>query len=332
MNKNFAFPLVIDGEEEELKKLQTQLHSLGYEASRDQQSGYIKEIGATRLATDWGDFNGTTGFTNSIHPWGRTELRLPQDWELALALAAMRRDGAFEKGELLVLTSQGLYISRGALAMVISDRHSKNQNDMVEIRWMDETARNKQSWGEGCGYQGSKFRRATREEIINFYRHGSPVLKSDPLPFPAPETRKIVGYKTPFDIYAGAIKAGEIFKPSRSNRLYSHPSALLPPEIVEKWEPVYEEVKPKPELITIGQNKKMLVEVLPGKSIKCEGAEISIEALSALHTNLSCVGTDKLPWSTGNVRVNIGCLEVNIEDLNQVIDAYYKGFKGGPSK
>jgi uncharacterized protein YodC (DUF2158 family) len=333
MNKKFAFPLLVAGAEEDLKGLQNQLEGLGYETSNSDGSAYDANRRDTLLTTDWGGYPATIGYTNSAAAYDRIQLQLPQDWELALALATMRRDGAFEKGELLVLVSNTLHVKAGELAMVISDRHSKNQNDMVEIRWMDEAARNTQSWGEDHGYNDGRFRRATREEIINFYRHGSPVLKSDPLPFPAPETRKIVGYKTPFDIYAGAIKAGEIFKPSRINGLYSHPSvgSLLPPEIIEKWEPVYEEIK-FIKVVKIGQNKKVAVYVEAGKSIKSEGAEISIEALSALHTQLSCVGTDKLPWPTGNVRVNIGSLEVNIEDLNQVIDAYYEGFKGGPSK
>jgi hypothetical protein len=329
MNKNFAFPLLVSGAEEDLNKLHSQLVSLGY-TTREGSHPYSKPAGRICLCTDWGNYTDCVGYTNEAAIYNRTQLQLPQDWELALALATMRKDGPFHKGEILVLTVRKM-APEGSLAMVHSDRHTNNPNDFVEVRWLEQEIRTIQTWGEGCGYIADNFRRATKEEIINFYRHGSPVLKSDPLPFPAPETRKIVGYKTPFDIYAGAIKAGEIFKPSRSNGLYSHPSvgSLLPPEIVEKWEPVYENTV---QTLMIGQNKKVAVYVEAGKSIKSEGAEISIEALSALHTHLSCVGTDKLPWSTGNVRVNIGCLEVNIEDLNQVIDAYYKGFKGGPSK
>jgi hypothetical protein len=66
------------------------------------------------------------------------------------------------------------------------------------------------------------------------------------------ENRKIIGYKTPYDLFNGKVKKGDIattwevpfgggilynFKVEGDN-MYSPP---LPKEIVEQWEPVYEE-------------------------------------------------------------------------------------------
>lgn len=66
------------------------------------------------------------------------------------------------------------------------------------------------------------------------------------------DMKKIIGYKTPFDLFNGEVKAGFIYKPlaSKNNKYYapvnfegrvglSHLN--LPKEIVEQWEPVYEE-------------------------------------------------------------------------------------------
>jgi hypothetical protein len=327
MNKNFAFPLLVSGAEEDLARLHSQLVSLGY-ISRRIEHPYSKPAGRICLCTDWGNYTDCVGYTNEAAIYNRTQLQLPQDCELALALAAMRKEGAFEKGELLVLVSNTLHVKAGELAMVISDRHSKDPGELVEIRWMDEAARNTQSWGEDHGYNDGRFRRATREEIINFYRHGSPVLKSDPLPFPAPETRKIVGYKAPFGLYGGRVKAGTIYKQIGGSTNYGcgDVSGVLPVEIVETWEPVYEEVKPKPELITIGQNKKMLVEVLPGKSIRCEGKDIDVNSVQGLYNSMHIHrSASAFPWDIVEIEATIGCLVVNREDLKKVLDAYEGG-------
>lgn len=64
--------------------------------------------------------------------------------------------------------------------------------------------------------------------------------------------KKIIGYKAPFDLFNREVKAGFIYKPlaSKNNKYYAPvnfedkvglPHLNLPKEIVEQWEPVYEE-------------------------------------------------------------------------------------------
>jgi rhodanese-related sulfurtransferase len=64
------------------------------------------------------------------------------------------------------------------------------------------------------------------------------------------DKRKIIGYKAPFDLWREGVKAGSIFKKVSSasssyktdDTGFTEYSRHLPAEIVEKWEPVYEEV------------------------------------------------------------------------------------------
>lgn len=56
---------------------------------------------------------------------------------------------------------------------------------------------------------------------------------------------KIIGYKAPFDILAWSINKGDIYKKSDNSEFtYDfNGSCYLPKEIVETWEPVYEETQ-----------------------------------------------------------------------------------------
>jgi len=68
------------------------------------------------------------------------------------------------------------------------------------------------------------------------------------------ESRKIIGYKVPFDIFNGSWKKGEIVRFEDGfywdNYSIRGKSGTVPKEIAETWEPVYEEVKvEKPKTI-----------------------------------------------------------------------------------
>jgi hypothetical protein len=68
-----------------------------------------------------------------------------------------------------------------------------------------------------------------------------------------PETKKIVGYKAPIDLFNGRIPKGTLYKPAIHTSMNTYCSVdekgniidngitNLPYEIVETWEPVYEE-------------------------------------------------------------------------------------------
>lgn len=59
--------------------------------------------------------------------------------------------------------------------------------------------------------------------------------------------RKIVGYKCPFDMFGGTIKKGSVYEMLEGHGVYflkydnDTKTHCLPLEIVEQWEPVYEE-------------------------------------------------------------------------------------------
>ena len=61
--------------------------------------------------------------------------------------------------------------------------------------------------------------------------------------------KKIIGYKCPIDLFGGTTKRGEVFKKGNdfyywtANTGQTQYSKHLPKEIVEEWEPVYEEEK-----------------------------------------------------------------------------------------
>lgn len=59
-------------------------------------------------------------------------------------------------------------------------------------------------------------------------------------------TSKILGYECPMDLYGGSIKKGDIYSKCINDNYYepnsfNNVSHLLPAEIVETWNPVYEE-------------------------------------------------------------------------------------------
>lgn len=74
--------------------------------------------------------------------------------------------------------------------------------------------------------------------------------------------KKFIGYKSPMDLFGGNFKKGDIFRLATENSYKSGRSGSvifsrhLPKEIVETWEPVYEEQETK---ITIGSNNTELV-------------------------------------------------------------------------
>jgi hypothetical protein len=66
------------------------------------------------------------------------------------------------------------------------------------------------------------------------------------------EQTKIIGYTAPFDIEECEIKKGDTISRYKGTGIYNiiagkehHHAHALPPEIVEKWEPVFDDLKLK---------------------------------------------------------------------------------------
>lgn len=85
-------------------------------------------------------------------------------------------------------------------------------------------------------------------DVAYYKENGYEVIDFSQLNFNE-KMKKIIGYKSPFDLFEGNIKAGSIFKQLTSATYKTDEvgatqySKHLPKEIVENWEPVYEEEK-----------------------------------------------------------------------------------------
>lgn len=82
------------------------------------------------------------------------------------------------------------------------------------------------------------------KERVQYFRNSpNPYISFSDIVFP--ETKKIIGYKCPVELFGGKIKPGKIFKYSHTDIYRAEASDeynvyMLPKEIVEAWEPVYE--------------------------------------------------------------------------------------------
>lgn len=162
-------------------------------------------------------------------------LYLPQDFNLAVALATMRDSRELYKGEIVFMESREGFCK---VAVDGFGRYKIVDVSNTDLWWYVDELDNP------C-------RKATKEEIISLYRSKSTEEATDGCS--TTPARKIIGYKSPFDLFQGDIPAGNIYKPlsSRKPTTYAAVNSLgdihdsgrtnLPAEIVEKWEPVYEE-------------------------------------------------------------------------------------------
>jgi hypothetical protein len=75
------------------------------------------------------------------------------------------------------------------------------------------------------------------------------------------EEKKVLGYKAPMNLYGGKIQKGQVVFPLLNSDSYGDyadvPTALIPKEIAETWEAVYQEEE---KLLTLGDNNtKVLI-------------------------------------------------------------------------
>ena len=92
--------------------------------------------------------------------------------------------------------------------------------------------------------------------------------------------KKIIGYRCPVDIHGGKVKKGTIYT-KIDNDWFGHNNTTgwyLPKEIVETWEPVYEDT-----VITVdGYKAELSYKGLNGAKVKFECKEITIDELRAI--------------------------------------------------
>ena len=97
----------------------------------------------------------------------------------------------------------------------------------------------------GVDTSGDNYAFYSHNSAIAFYRE-TIIQASEVIAQYEATKRNIIGYKAPFDIFGGHIKKDDIFKndPESNGWYIAKYGFQLPAEIVEQWEPVYEEVKP----------------------------------------------------------------------------------------
>lgn len=144
--------------------------------------------------------------------------------------------------------------------------------------------------------------------------------------------KKIIGYKVPFDLFNGEIKAGVMYRPLASVNNMSYVAIInkvgtwypskynLPKEIVEQWEPVYESVCPD---ITINGYKAEFFE----DYVKFGCAEINKSVFITLNKLRQSLNLDSaISYSTHTNRsiesVTIGKGTFTKEQIKEIAEYY----------
>ncbi len=137
-----------------------------------------------------------------------------------------------------------------------------------------------------------------------------------------PNMKNIIGYKTPIDFKEWSIPKGTIFK--RVDNAYNCElggiSGRMPKEIVETWEPIYEE---KEEILNLG-DKNIKITISKDK-IEAEGKDISIVRFRKLYSCM--IDWHKIQLNGWNIKfpkVLVGCSEFSYLDIDLIISTYDK--------
>lgn len=245
--------LSIHGSLKEIHEFIPHLEALGYEKS-DRPNNRVEGF---YLATH-PDILGSKGYNffqgkEFAGTYDRI-LNLPQDHNLALALAGMRNDTSVNNiGEWLVgEETNNLYECKGKDRYLVRQVSSLTSNLCVgSIVWASPLLAKK----------------ATTDQITLYF---------EGLPKSGKMDKKIIGYKTPYDLWNGAIKTGDIYQANDADTAYYNKRGLysMPKEIVETWEPVYEEKKIVKELqingITFHISKEGIYCISEGKWLHIE--------------------------------------------------------------
>ena len=129
------------------------------------------------------------------------------------------------------------------------------------------------------------------------------------------ETKKIIGYKSPFKMVGSTdcIEKGDIFSKTENEYFYTNNGVVkkknpLPKEIVEQWEPVYEE----DEIIKIGGYEVIFVKDILTNTTMIDGNQFTLKFWEAA----------KLISSHSKAKIMVGCskqFDVSLEIINKII-------------
>lgn len=244
------------------------------------------------------------------------------EYEAALAICSMRNDNdVCHEGEWIYFLQTYDRAPSGHIAQITNIYKESYESK----GWISYTPKVGNGGGfrwaispEKSGYSiGIHFRKATAEEIINYFKNKYSM------------STKQIGWIVPENLFGGLVRKGTIYplvakgfngaKPSDE----SSDTLWLPREIIEKWEPSYE--KQEKSVIIGSRNVKVFVE---GERVytKDERIDTTIEELEEL---LDSLDEMELEISGFNVSIKadercirIGCVEENnlfsLNELNSV--------------
>lgn len=232
----WKYKLRIGGSSKELDDFARELQRLGHTGST---VFFFKPNRKRWLYTNW--INGKYSVYSDELGVVDASLQLPQDHDLALALATQQEGNEIHEGEYAVEYTGLLYRRHGLNYYEVGGDRVVGTKLFGGSKATLEELRN--YFLIRPQYSALHERSLTSDQRYSQHRNGEPTS----------EKRKIIGYKSPFDLYRGEIPAGTVYKPLS----FSRPTVYgavdgngkpldsgkhnMPAEIVEKWEPVYEE-------------------------------------------------------------------------------------------
>lgn len=131
----------------------------------------------------------------------------------------------------------------------------------------------------------------------------------------------LIGYKVPVDIGAVNWKKDAIATvwPGSISKSYSVPNngMVLPAEVVELWEPVYELAT---ITVTIGTPAKEII--VTKDTISYNGIELNINIIDNLYNGLKNLPKAIHAWDIKVPSVKIGCSDFTESELGLVLETY----------
>ena len=320
----FAYPLAIEGSEEEQMALIPKLEALGYFMCND----FKRERDAIWLLSRFGGDHNVLGWNQSAEGQLIVNANNPN---LVLALAAMREGNEFHVGEMAVVLQHNLNTDYIPERLVVINGIRENGH------WIRSIDHN----GKQNGWSSKFFRKATKEEIIAHYTKEKKTKdkkigtaekywvskgfetfnRTDGENYTnmKAETRKITGYKL-IKEYPGSKMVNFVYTPP-----YPFCTSFFEPEF---FQPIYEEEKPKTKEYNLPGVGAVVFDRMK-RGITMDGDCFDPKELDQIfdwhfalrHNGLRLTST----YSVVPVTIKIGCKEnVKMKDFKEMMQAYHK--------
>jgi len=186
----------------------------------------------------------------------------------------------------------------------ITDENKEVLNEWKRNTKFKQTITEKESFVvEDGGMYGTKYWSDNKTEIT-FEQFKKYVLKQETM------EKEIIGYKTPYNMYGGQVKKGDIWTLNKYDNGYQSNANVtdLPKEIVEQWEKVYKEEKTIVKMYSSNKGE-FEIEVVGKKAYyRPEHKELSLQFIKNI-LNLFENKTIGLEYSIEVDSLKVGCME-----------------------